>query len=298
MISPESVYRAYRSAPINPNAYRDWNEYRRTVTDFIEVNTEAGSTVTVYGAGRCDDIDISRLRNHFSSILLADIDETAMEKVDCCEKINKQLIDFTGMEDEVRIDFTRLAYYLLLSLADGGTEEELDDARDKILLKIEDIYENLFLTEPENTIDKTDCAIVLGVHSQLNNFFSGMWVHLIKTIFEAEAVSEDKGLAKWISRVFEDIVELQKKYTEETVRRFNSMVIGNTSKTLIFGYELSSYSRPDSFIEGAIQGAGNIVRLAEEGRLRMKKHTEADWPLIPEQNVIYKMMIGAFELPY
>lgn len=57
-----------------------WKDYRKAVTEFIIENSEKGSSAAILGAGRCNDMDLSRLSAHFSGITLIDRDTDAMRE--------------------------------------------------------------------------------------------------------------------------------------------------------------------------------------------------------------------------
>lgn len=44
----------------NPNAFEEWRDYRRQLTDVVISATTEGDTLAVYGAGSCNDIDLDR----------------------------------------------------------------------------------------------------------------------------------------------------------------------------------------------------------------------------------------------
>ena len=67
-----SLYDELLQFQILPHARNDWAEYRTAVTAYLLQHTEPQSSVAVFGAGRCNDIDLREFRKHFSSVTLID----------------------------------------------------------------------------------------------------------------------------------------------------------------------------------------------------------------------------------
>ncbi|MBO5336503.1 MAG: hypothetical protein J6A94_05150 [Lachnospiraceae bacterium] len=61
------------------NAFEDWEKYRDEITDFIISNSNPGKTAAIFGAGKCNDLDLCKLSGHFEKIFLIDIDEKSMK---------------------------------------------------------------------------------------------------------------------------------------------------------------------------------------------------------------------------
>lgn len=89
----------------NPNAFEEWSDYRRQLTDIVIAGTSKGDTLAVYGAGSCNDIDLRRLAKHFSEITLLDLNEEAMKdavsrhRLEESEKIRIECFDFVGISE-------------------------------------------------------------------------------------------------------------------------------------------------------------------------------------------------------
>ena len=73
-----SVYDELLKTQTIPHAYENWAEYRRELTEYLTGVTDAGSTLAVFGAGSCNDLDLCMLREHFSQITLIDCQKESM----------------------------------------------------------------------------------------------------------------------------------------------------------------------------------------------------------------------------
>lgn len=66
----------------NEESQSGWDKYashRETVTQLILDSAGNGNSLTVLGAGNCNDIDLGQLANRFEIISLVDVDRTAIE---------------------------------------------------------------------------------------------------------------------------------------------------------------------------------------------------------------------------
>lgn len=61
-----------------PGAWEAWRGYRGQVTDYILENSQRGTSLAVFGAGRLNDLSLPQLLEHFSKVTLFDLDEAAM----------------------------------------------------------------------------------------------------------------------------------------------------------------------------------------------------------------------------
>ena len=84
-----SVYDELLKTQTIPHAYENWAEYRRELTEYLTGVTDAGSTLAVFGAGSCNDLDLCMLREHFSQITLIDCQKESMFAALDTYRVNK-----------------------------------------------------------------------------------------------------------------------------------------------------------------------------------------------------------------
>lgn len=75
-----SLYEDLLQKQFLPHAYEDWAEYRNAISSYLIASTAADSTLAIFGAGCCNDWDLSLLAGHFSSITLIDNNLPAMKQ--------------------------------------------------------------------------------------------------------------------------------------------------------------------------------------------------------------------------
>ena len=75
-----SLYEDLLQKQYLPHAYEDWAEYRNAISNYLIASTAADSTLAIFGAGCCNDWDLSLLAGHFSSITLIDNNLPAMKQ--------------------------------------------------------------------------------------------------------------------------------------------------------------------------------------------------------------------------
>ena len=105
--------------------YLEWSEYRNGIKDFI--SRTAGQdpetkSITVFGAGECNDLDLNFLARTFNRVLLTDVDKKSIfegikrqglnegEK----SKIEVEEVEYTGLS-EIRF-FDSLKYAFLVNI--------------------------------------------------------------------------------------------------------------------------------------------------------------------------------------
>ena len=75
-----SLYEDLLQKQFLPHAYEDWAEYRNAISNYLIASTAADSTLAIFGAGCCNDWDLSLLAGHFSSITLIDNNLPSMKQ--------------------------------------------------------------------------------------------------------------------------------------------------------------------------------------------------------------------------
>lgn len=192
-----ALYAAWRASCVVPDAWEDWRGYRRQVTDYVLENSLPGTTLAIFGAGRCNDLELERLLGHFSQVTLLDLDEEAMlEAAGRCAadggagsaaRLHLCTVDFVGLCPE---DYIRFADVLLRRLSrKGAVDGELPIPTPlEFLHDMHKKSKSHTLALPEPSYDYT---IALGVHSQLGNLPA--WLVRAAEAGRAEANATEAG---------------------------------------------------------------------------------------------------------
>lgn len=266
----EAIFKKIAAGYTITNARNDWTEYRRAVTDYIINNSDEGASLAILGAGRCNDLDINRLGEHFGSITLVDRDIEALNAVNAeyAKGSGRAVLkllerDFVGISYDSYIDYTAAVITELRSHAEGETETAAAGT-ESVLARIYGEREGYRFTLPE----QYDYVTAIGVCSQLNS----MPAH----------ISEALGM--------EEVPEIISSRTDRIVRDFLDTAFSAAEKAVFTGDELLRL--PDSYcIDGAIQSLSYIEELAEKGQLAVPTHMSVIWPFDPARGRFYEMVV-------
>ena len=152
--------------------YEAWRDYRGQLTSYIkdrlQENCKKGSWVAIWGAGGCNDIEISELAKEYK-LLLIDQDTEKLCQVrerldlnsDNCKVAD---VGFWSIYDE---DYEMLEALLL----DGASFEELEGYFSELIKNMPEAFD----------LEKysVDCSVVVGLASQLNARFAAL-LHIYK----------------------------------------------------------------------------------------------------------------------
>lgn len=179
---------------------------KQAVEDFI---AEKGRKpmLAIWGAGGCNDVDISRLSEYFSLVLIdRDIEATerAREKynVSACACIDIKFFDITY--DEYRL--------VEAMLQDGCTDKQIEEY-------IMGVVNNMLPPDTKKLPD-FDYSVAVGISSQL--------VARLNALFCAYNAGDR----------FE---KLLKKLSDKAVEKMFNIIDATTDSLIIYGYELCSY---------------------------------------------------------
>lgn len=255
------------------NAFTEWEAYRRDLTDYILHNLPKDETLAIFGAGRCNDIDLRRLNCHFSSIVLIDRDETAMKEalhqygLESTSRIQLKRLDFVGISDE---DYRDYAHYLINEVSKQGRYTVCEDLAEVALELLEDLYRKTILTPVNLSKNTYDNTLVVGIHSQLISMLEWIWSIILQTIDQDESEVRDALI----------------KMNDGIVEKFNHLVLEATKHIVIMGYEESRTDRLGC-IQGAHQAMEDIKYRASRGELEIADSITLNWPFNREQDVSY-----------
>ena len=289
------IYETMRDSQVIPGAEKEWREYRTQVSAYLVENSGPGGSLAVFGAGRCNDLDLHVLAGHFDTVTLLDADKDAMceavrsyrkkakisaEAPGSGEKVRMQVLNFTGIAEEDYLAFGEE----LLALAESACREEEEQCYLKVGRLLEKMYETAVSYDIEKCLtdgggcEKYDYAVSLGVHSQLFNIPAWMVEHVLGNAGKNAAkscVTEEhiRGLLQQIGNIHTAISE-----------KYNGFLLKTARKKAFIGCEVSrAKCVPDGKANGAAAcGAGQEEAITAENE---KENGEAVWYAVPDSAV-------------
>lgn len=247
------------------NAFEKWTDYREEVTEYIAAHTFPKSSITILGAGRCNDIDIRYLSQKGYRITLVDRDENALnDAIDFYNvKADKIVCDFTGIEDNT---YRELADYIGRLIFNSTAKEELNRL---VINKMFEIYDDAASKGLCLPVNKSDYIICAGVCSQINNMAAWIW-----EAYAAQMNIESSNVLKFISDNNYRIIE-----------HFIMNILSITANSAIFINELQREGL-DDYIEGAYQ-AIELIRSKYDNQITDKE--TMIWKF--SEDIVYKMLV-------
>ena len=230
------------------DADEDWKDYRQLLTGMV-IDAGGGDkikTVTVFGAGCCNDIDINTLSRYFKDVALLDCDFEALTKVKNGpgeeEAKNIKLIQasLTGIDESdisVFFDETLAELQRYGKLLTGQSFEEV------IMTNLDKLLSKMYTAEDEilKVLPRTDIAVCNGVCSQLFSIIS----YFIRSV----AASIPDALFAGAFEVADKAEQKLKKCNDVIVPMIVSALMKVTGDCVIFGNEYIK----DHPVEGAYQ---------------------------------------------
>ena len=257
------------------NAYEDWKDYRLLLTDTVikAGGGDSTKTLSVIGAGYCNDIDIRRLSAAFEKIYLVDCDAEAMgEAAKTCAKAEPKTISLTGIY-EAYVS----AYFedTLTALREQGSKLNYEVLIEILTSKLDVLYEKLITNENDlaDQLPHSDIILCNGVCSQL---FS-----MISFFIRSVAGSIPDSLFRDAMQAA-DIVEQKLKNASEAVIPVICKALLKSANFVIFGNEYNK----DHPVEGA-QCCIDTLRQSDS----IVKEIEATWSFNRRENVEYNMLL-------
>ena len=258
-----------------PDAYSSWRSYRNGLTRLITGRTAPGSTALIVGAGRCCDLDLLRLQDHFSGITLLDKDLSAMEEGVRAQggsigAVRLLRVDLLGISDEVYTGIAdRMTAMILPSLRSG--EAGASAFTDAFLREIRSAWTARRPDSPMIPPRAADYVICCGVHSQLMTVFPRM------AGVYARYVPIDTG----------PVLSLVRSLVPEAVRSLNDDLFRWAKDGVLIGLE-----DPESAIDGAWQAARDL-----SGRGLSDPRSEVlIWPFDKSRGKTYPMRVSLFSV--
>lgn len=267
-----SLYQQLRQLQHISNAYENWSEYRHAVTSYLIASTDADSSLAIFGAGNCNDLDLSLLISHFSDITLIDRDSSAMKQaliryqLSDYPKITLADCDLVGICDS---DYEDFADTLLEQIKLFGTDIDSEFLTDIALSYLHQLYERTADHRVSFGRDHFDYSVTLGLHSQLNNMPA--W------IFQA--------VTSALSFTGSAVTDYIASRNAPIVKKVNDSILDCTKKAALFGNERRS-TASDTPIAGAIEC---ILDLKQ--RYPDCKTAVTEWPFDLSSNRSYEMLL-------
>ena len=291
----QQIYARFLERSSRDDEYGDWADYRAELTGFITEHTSPGASLLILGAGKCNDLDLSRLVKHAGSIILSDFREDSVEEafhrygLEPSDRLRFEASDYVGITDDDYLEYTDLLLTIMQKLADGSgdTLREIAGADlDRMEQLLQQIYERNTGYRMDPGLTPCDYVVVSGLHSQLNNAFRGIFQYVRKDVEERE------GKVRFEEELNKFIFQITRKHTDALVDRLNEAVFTAAGKGVIYGYEESIiYTPPGSRspVIGTVDGARQAgERIAD---LDSRNYINCLWPLSRRRGIKFEMTI-------
>ena len=260
-----------------PDAFKQWEAYRNELTNPIRSATGKKSTVAVFGAGKCNDLDLCELKEHFEHITLIDKEKSGMYRaleqyhLQREEKISLREADFLGIAPE---DYRAYADDILKMIQVDGRNTDMSEVAEYAILSMERLYQAAFCHVPDFGDKKYDYVVAVGVHSQINNMFAWLWQVYLEAVGQQE------------ERVFSYI----KEKNNQVIQRFDDALFRSAKKGALIGCENRRIGQQGA-IQGALQAIEDIQRRDRVGECEIAQTISLDWPFDRGQGITYQMML-------
>ncbi len=278
-ISAEKFYYDLQNSRVREHAFNQWEEYRKQVTNLLITACDQGKTLAIFGAGRGNDMDLSRLAGHFREITLIDLNENAMQSavrqysLEGHPAIKLEQQDFVGITDEDYIQYLSVMgrEYLQMGYV-------LNDPVSQTFTELERLYEKAGKHRPDFGRKRYDYSLVLNVHSQLNDTADWIRTHMMSLL--GEPVDYHNRTAV---RILEE--------TALIVKKFNEAVLAATGETTFIGYEIGIQGQPGDGIQGALQTHQDLRKREKCGQIRLKQQDLLTWPYDRKQKIVFTVLL-------
>lgn len=260
----------------NPNAFEEWEEYRERLTDIVIRGSAPGGTLAVYGAGRCNDIDLERLAGHFSGITLLDFDEEAMQdalrrySLVGSKKVRTCCFDFVGISEK---DYGRLADKIRRVLDSG--QSAITGMR-PVIETFYAAHDNIIYRAP-----RYDVVLAAGLHSQLNQTAVSLW----RMLCAERGISTDP--------LRDPVCDLFHMHTYPIIVRFNQLLLYSARQKAFLAYEQGIEGRTGG-VQGAMQLRDDLERRMRQNQLELVERHEAVWPQNKSNGMAFEMAIDEY----
>ncbi len=272
-----SVYDELLKTQTIPHAYENWAAYRKELTDYLVGVTEAGSTLAIFGAGGCNDLDLAVLRTHFSKITLIDCKKESMfaaldtYHLEQDDTICLKEADFLGITP---YEYREYADDILRMIQVEGKDTDMDEVAEYAILRMKELYGRAEKRRPDFGEKTYDYAIAAGVHSQINNMFAWLWQVYLEAVGKCETT----------------VFEYVKQKNEEVIPRFQDAFYRCIRKGAVLACERKRIGR-DGGIQGACQALEDAKIRQDAGKCLIEESIALRWPFDTSQDITYQMSV-------
>lgn len=276
----ESIYARLKKLQRIPGVYEKWSDYRCAMTDYILTNTARDSSLAVFGAGCCNDIDLARLVGHFGNITLYDIDEAAMRQALMrCQlheypAIHIHALNLTGITVS---DYEIFSDLLTGQLQLFGTSIDPELLAASCLSYLHAVYDRIQNHRIQLGKERFDYTVSFGLHSQLNNMFAWIWNAFSQPLGCPDASDGETSVLSYLAA-----------QNAPVISRANDTIMGCTGNTAFFANELENLSTHTS-VSGALECIRDIKERCPDCTAAV-----ADWNF--SETVTYRMLLQKAEV--
>ncbi|MGN0341744.1 MAG: hypothetical protein ACI4DO_03030 [Roseburia sp.] len=272
-----TIYEKLQALQHIETAYEDWSDYRDAMTSYVLTHTGADSTLAIFGAGACNDLDLALLASHFKRITLIDSDAKSMDDAKArygltdYPHLQCSVCDLTGISARRYEEFSDL---LLDQIKIFGTSIDMELLSDCAISYLHDVYDHLPAQPVVFAADSFHYSVSFGLHSQLNNMFAWIW--------DAVTASLPQGNTSVHSYLASQ--------TPAIVKKVNDTIFHCTEKAAFFANE-----RMNTASETPIAGAYDCI-LDVKNRYPHCTAAVVDWPFAPARGITYQMLLQTVPL--
>ncbi len=287
-----SIYNQLKEKFIMKNAYEDWADYRKALTDIVIDNNYDSSldtdsdkakekkSIAIIGAGRCNDLEVARLAECFDEITLIDVDKNALEEcISSQEKsirdiIKIRLLSINGLyEDDLEAFCDKLLSFVrnnVKALDETQYEKYICDLLDVLKEKASKAVDELDKKLLKESFDTVVCN---GVFSQLLS----MYLFFILSV--SQSVSDEILID--VSKTCLTAKERLSEINSIVIPQINNVLISAAKKEVVFGNEFSDINKT----EGAAQCIDDIRKKYKPEEVYL------DWNFNSREMIGYKMLV-------
>lgn len=263
------------------DAFEDWKDYRQLLTGMV-IDAGGGDkikTVTVIGAGYCNDIDIISLCRTYKAVTLVDCDLEALTKVKNglseidTKKIKLVPASLTGIdESDISVFFDET----LAELQRYGKQLNRLSFEEVIMTNLDKLISKMYTAEDEivQLLPRTDIAVCNGVCSQLFSVIS----YFIRSV----TASIPDALFTGAFEVADKAEQKLKKCNDVIVPMIVNAIMNVTGDCVIFGNEYIN--------EHPVEGAYQCINAVQKSGSKIKE-LEAKWNFNRKENIVYNMLL-------
>ena len=281
-----NVYQLVKEKFILPHAYEDWKSYRTQVTTLILqpfYHTDHNGTLTILGAGRCNDIDLPACVKVFSSITLIDEDADALTEAvkvlppQIRKQITLSINTLSGISSGDTEVFCNTVLQYVKSRGYALSEQEYVNYT---LSQLSFLKEKLYKTPSDLSsflpAKSSDLVVCLGVHSQLFSILA-YCLEILDYNISQQVLKVSHSHLDYFQPVLHDMID-------KTIPLLNQAILEASTTYCFIGCEYNEASP----VAGAYQSILDIRNRTNQITLT-ENHLK--WSFNPEQNIVYDMLL-------